>query len=72
MRENASNKIVKAGLGYIIGNYLLKGLTFLTIPIFTKLLSTTDYGVYNSFVAYESILSIIIGFALHSSYKNAK
>lgn len=72
MENNTNNKVIKAGIGYIIGNYLLKGLTFLTIPIFTKLLSTADYGIYNSFIAYESILSIIIGFALHSSYKNAK
>ena len=31
-----SNKVVKAGIGYVIGNYLLKGLTFFTLPIFTR------------------------------------
>lgn len=67
-----NTKVVKAGLGYTIGNYLIKGLTFLTIPIFSRLLSTTEYGKYNTFVAYENILFIIIGFAIHSSYKNAR
>lgn len=66
------NSAVKAGIGYLIGNYLLKGLTFFTIPIFSRLLAPHDYGIYNSFVAYESILSIVTGIALHSSYKNAK
>lgn len=66
------SKAIKAGFGYVIGNYLLKGLVFLTIPIFARLLSPSDYGTYNTFVAYESIGSILLGLAIHSSYKNAK
>lgn len=67
-----SRKIQKAGIGYTIGNYLLKGLSFLTIPIFSRLLSAADYGTYNTYMAYEGILFIFIGLALHSSFKNAK
>ena len=70
MSENS--KVVKAGIGYTISNYFLKGLTFLTIPIFSRIMSTADYGLYNTFVAYESILFIFIGLAIHSSYKNAR
>lgn len=68
---SSNSKAAKAGLGYIIGNYLLRGLSFFTVPIFTRLLTTSDYGIFNSFLAYESILFIILGFAIHSSYKNA-
>lgn len=67
-----NNKVLKAGFGYTIGNYLLKGLAFFTIPIFARLLNPSDYGQYNTFIAYESILFVIIGFAIHSSYKNAR
>ena len=67
--DKNNNKIIKAGLGYTVGNYLIKGLTFLTVPIFARLLSQNDYGIYNTFVAYESFLYLFIGFALHSSYK---
>ncbi len=66
------NSPIKAGIGYTIGNYLIKGLGFLTLPLFTRLLSTSDFGIYNTFMAYESILFVIIGFAIHSSYKNAR
>lgn len=66
------NQVIKAGIGYTVGNYCIKGLTFLTIPIFARLLSTSDYGIYNTFVAYEAILYLFIGFALNTSYKNAK
>ena len=47
-----NSKVVKAGAGYIVGNYMLKGLSFLTIPIFSRLMSTSDYGLYNMFLAF--------------------
>ena len=65
-------KVLKAGIGYTIGNYFLKGLNFLTIPIFSRVLSTSDYGIYNTFAAYENIFFVLIGLAIHSSYKNAR
>lgn len=70
--RKAGNRVLKAGIGYTIGNYLLKGLSFFTIPIFTRLLTTQDYGKYNVFLSYENIIFVLIGFAIHSSYKNAR
>ena len=67
----ADNKYLKAGIGYTVGNYLLKGLTFLTMPIFARLLSKEDYGQYNIFVTYEAMMFVILGMAIHASYKNA-
>ena len=67
-----NSKAVKAGIGYTVGNYLLKGLTFFTIPIFAKLLSTEDYGIVGTFSSYETILLVLIGLAIHSSFKNAR
>ncbi|WP_373899169.1 lipopolysaccharide biosynthesis protein [Haloimpatiens sp. FM7315] len=66
-----NKKTVSAGIGYTIGNILIMGISFLTIPIFTRILSTSDYGLYNTFMAYASICSILIGFGLHTSIKAA-
>jgi O-antigen/teichoic acid export membrane protein len=63
--------IVKNGLIYTLGNYFIKGLTFLTLPIFVRLLSPIDYGIYNMFIAYEGFFFVIIEFALNSSYRSA-
>ena len=68
----SNSKVVKAGIGYTIGNYLLKGFSFITVPIFARLLSQEDFGIYSSFVAYETILFVIQGCAIHSSYNSAK
>ena len=70
--RSGSKKIFKAGVGYTVGNYMLKGLTFFSIPLFTRLLTTSDYGQFNTFIAYESIVFVVIGLALHASFKNAK
>lgn len=66
------HKVIGAGIGYTMGNYLLKGVSFFTIPIFAHMLSSYDYGMYNTYIAYESILYIVIGLALHTSFKKAK
>lgn len=70
--ENSKENVAKASIGYTIGNYLLKGIGLITVPIFSRLLSTADFGIYNTFLAYESILYLFIELALHESLKNAK
>lgn len=67
--ENNSYK--KASFCYLIGNFFNKGLAFLTIPIFTRLLSTADYGIINTYSSWAGILSMIVGFAMHMSIRNA-
>ncbi len=70
--EDNSKKVVRAGIGYTVGNYLLKGINFFTLPFLARILSTSDYGKYNTFIAYESLIFIIIELAIHTSYKNAR
>lgn len=72
MKNKQSENAVKAGIGYTISNYLLKGITFITLPLFTRLLPPNDYGIFNTYIAYESILYLIIGLTLHTCLKNAK
>ncbi len=69
---NKKNNAIKAGLGYTLGNYFIRGIGFITIPIFSRLLSTEDFGIYNTFLSYEAIAYILIGLALNGSIKNAK
>ena len=70
MAEN--DKVIKAGIGYTVGNYMLKGLSFLTVPVFARLLSPADFGVFNKYLAYQCIVFLMVGMALHTSLKNAK
>lgn len=70
--ESQKGKYVKAGVAYTIGNYLLKGISFITLPLFVRLMTTEEYGNFSTYAAYESIFTIIVSLALYSSLKNAK
>lgn len=67
-----NNKIFKAGSWYTVANFLSKGIIFITIPIFTRILSTSDYGIVSLFTAWLSIFTIIIGLGLNESIRRAK
>lgn len=51
---------VKASFWTIISSILLKGIGFITLPIFTRLLSTTEYGVLAIYSSWVSLLSILL------------
>lgn len=65
-------KAAKAGLAYTIGNIFLKGITFLTLPLFTRLLTTEQFGVFNLYVSYETLLTIFTGICIYGSLRTAK
>lgn len=67
-----SHKEIKAGVGYTIGNILIKGISFISLPVFSRLMSSSEYGYFNTYVAYEAILAIILGVGMHASIKNAQ
>ncbi|MET3655506.1 oligosaccharide flippase family protein [Sporosarcina psychrophila] len=65
------NENAKAGGFYLFGNLFDKALAFLTIPIFTRLMSTSDYGLVNTYLSWVTILSVIVGLSLGSSIRSA-
>lgn len=69
--DNKSSTVVKASVGYTVSNILVKGISFITLPLFVRMMSVEDYGVYTTYVSYESILAIVIGLGLHASIRAA-
>ncbi|MBO8173588.1 MAG: oligosaccharide flippase family protein [Bacillaceae bacterium] len=66
------NKVVKAGSWYTLTEFFIKGITFLTIPIFTRLLTPADYGVVSLYETWVAIFTIIIGLNLNTSITKGK
>ena len=56
----------KASLWFLICAFLQKGISVITTPIFTRLLSTIEYGQYNVFNSWLGIISIFV--TLNLSY----
>lgn len=57
---------VKAGLWFLICSFLQRGISTVTTPIFTRLLTTSEYGQYNVFNSWLSIITIIVTLNLYS------
>lgn len=58
---------VKASAAFMAVNFMQKGISFLTSPIFTRLLTTEEYGVIT---IYSSWLDVIGIFAMFGLYNN--
>jgi len=65
------NKNVKAGSFYLIGNLFNKAIAFLTIPIFTRLLTTSEYGIVSTYIAWVTILGTVVALSLGNSIRTA-
>jgi O-antigen/teichoic acid export membrane protein len=59
--------MIKNSLIYIFAEVLNKAIPFLLLPILTKYLTPTDYGMIASFVSFVSFLSIFIGLSIHGA-----
>lgn len=70
--NDINKKAGKAGLWYTIGNIILKGVLFFSLPVFTRIMLPSDFGYYNNYIAYEQILTAILGLGMYGTIKNAK
>ena len=66
-----NSKLKNASTLYLIGNFFNKGIAFLSVPIFTRLLSTSDYGIINTYQSWIGIAVMIMGYALHMGIYNS-
>lgn len=57
---NGLSEPAKASLWFVFCNILQKGISFITTPIFTRIMSTTEYGVFTVYNSWYSILSVFV------------
>ena len=62
---------IKAGLWYTVGNFINRGIAYLSTPIFTRLLSKEDYGEFSNFTAWATLLGVITSLDLYVSVSRA-
>ena len=62
---------LKAGLWYVISTFLMKGLSFITTPIFSRLLSKEAYGEFSNFASWQALLLIVTSAEMHITVARA-
>lgn len=58
---------VKASMAFMIVNFMQKGISFLTAPIFTRLLTTEEYGVITIYLSWVDVIGIFAMFGLYNN-----
>lgn len=64
-------KYEKAGMLYFIATLFNKGIAFLTVPIFTRILSTSDYGIVTTYNSWVSIATVILSLTLYMAIRTS-
>ena len=72
MGKNSFMSLAKIGIIYTISNIIIKGMVFLTTPIFTRLMSQEQYGSFSNISSWANIISIITTLCLYSSISRAR
>ncbi len=68
----SKNKLASAFIIYLIGTVLLKGIGFITTPIFTRMLSTSGYGIVSVFRTWVTFFAVFIGLQVSGSIAIAR
>jgi len=55
---------VRASFWFLICSFLQKGISMITTPIFTRIMSTSDYGQYGVFNSWYGVITIIVTLGL--------
>ncbi len=65
--DEGTLELLKHGKNYVSASMLTKGLSIISIPIMTRLLEPSDYGILAVFGTLVAILGIIFGFGIRGA-----
>lgn len=61
------SEFIAHGKNYVTADIFTKGLAFLSIPIFTRLLTPEDYGIVAIFTTFISLFTIVVGLGMRGA-----
>ncbi len=70
--EEKQASTAKITVWYVLSSILVNALNFLTTPIFTRILSKSEYGQYSNFISWQTILEILVTLNISMSITRAK
>ena len=62
--EYSRNKIIKSSIWYVFCNFLVSGIHFIVTPVFARILSNEEYGLYSNYTSWLGNFQIITSLML--------
>ena len=69
---STNTNALKSGVWYTIANFLTSSIGLITTPIFTRILTKSDFGAYNNYTSWLSIFSILLTLNLGATFISAR
>ena len=66
------NKTVVSGIWYTVCNFLQRSIVFLTLPLFTRLMSKAEFGDFSNFNTWLNLLGMVVTMNLSVSINKAR
>lgn len=67
-----TRKVVKASIWYTLSSFLLRSVSLITTPIYTRLMSKADFGAFSNFLSWYTIISLVTTLNLSASINRAR
>ena len=68
----AKSKLIKLGFWYTLGTLLIQGINFLTLPIYTRVISQEVFGQFSLYISWVNMFSLVAGLQISGSLPIAK
>lgn len=62
----------KSAIWYTVATFVTKGLGFLTIPLFTRVMTTGEFGLFNNYAAWQTILLSVLSLESYATLNRAR
>ena len=70
--EQSGKKALKSGVWYTVSNFIVKGIGFLTAPVFNRIMSINAKGEWDNFSTWAGVMVMITSLNLEASLIRAK
>lgn len=57
---SGASPAAKASMALLFANFVLKGISLISGPVFTRIMTTEQYGIVSTFLSWQSMLSVFI------------
>lgn len=71
IKRGQTTLAVKAGFWYVLSTFLSKGIAFITTPIFSRMMSSDDYGEFVNFASWLVTLFIVTSMEMFNTLPRA-
>lgn len=71
IQRGSTGLALKAGFWYVVSNFLVKAFSFITTPIFSRLMTREQYGEFSNYASWQATLLILTGAELYNSLSRA-